>query len=42
MLSAFGGMAMYKISKSEMLEDAYKWDDQDSRKVCEHIFQCTF
>lgn len=36
--SAFGGMAMYKISKSEMLEDAYKWDDQDSRKVCEHIF----
>jgi len=36
--SAFGGMAMYKITESEMLDDTYKWDDQDSRKVCEHIF----
>ena len=29
---------MYKITESEMLDDTYKWDDQDSRKVCEHIF----
>tara|TARA_Y100000992_G_scaffold163574_1_gene109748 strand:- start:246 stop:1145 length:900 start_codon:yes stop_codon:yes gene_type:complete len=36
--SAFGGMAMYKITKSEMLDNTYKWDQENSRKVCEHIF----
>jgi len=36
--SAFGGMAMYKIEKSEILNNTYKWDLTNSSKVCEHIF----
>ncbi len=36
--SAFGGMAIYKITRSEILDNTYKWDHENSRKVCEHIF----
>lgn len=36
--SAFGGMAIYKITKPEVLDESYTWDEKNSTRVCEHIF----